>query len=79
MLQKLTGDTVLRVKHLVFFVPEEKTMEVTEAQKKHMITTTDTRLFLRSPTTSSETFTQEVGSTSLRLVPIVVTLPIGLI
>lgn len=67
MLQKLARDVGLRVKHLVFFVPEEKTMEVAEAQKMHMITTTDTRLFLRSPTTSSETFTQEVSGTSMGL------------
>lgn len=62
LLQKPTGDAGLRVKYLVFFTPEEKIMEVTEAQNLHMITTTPTRLFLRTSTTSSETFTQDVSN-----------------
>lgn len=67
MLQRLAGDAGLRVKYLVFFTPEEKAMEVADAQRTYMITNTDTRLFLRGPTTSSETFTQDVSSASLCL------------
>ncbi|XP_029705182.1 uncharacterized protein isoform X2 [Takifugu rubripes] len=55
----------LRVKYLVLFTPEEKIMEVTEAQNLHMITTTPTRLFLRTSTTSSETFTQDVSGVTM--------------
>lgn len=67
MLQKLAGDPGFRVKQMVFFTPEEKTMQVTDAQRTYMITNTATRLFLRSPTTSSETFTQDVSSAFLGL------------
>lgn len=62
MLQKFAGDAGFRVKQMVFFTPEEKTMQVTDAQRTYMITNTATRLFLRSPKTSSETFTQDVSS-----------------
>lgn len=55
------GNTGFRVKQLVFFTPEMKTMEVTDAQRTYMITNTANRLFLRSPTTTSETFTQDVS------------------
>lgn len=64
LLQKPTGDEGLGVKYMVFFTPEEKVMEVTEAQNLHMITTTPTRLFLRTSATSSETFTQDVSKAS---------------
>lgn len=67
MLQKPTGDAGLRIKYLVVFTPEEKIMEVTEAQNLNMITTTLTRLFLRTSTTSSETFTRDVSNASLGL------------
>lgn len=67
MLQKFAGDAGFRVKQMVFFTPEEKTMQVTDAQRTYMITNTATRLFLRSPTTSSETFTQDVSSAFLGL------------
>lgn len=64
MLQTFTEDAGMSVKHLVFFTPEEKIMQVAEAQKLLMITTTATRLFLRSPTSSSNTFTQDVSNAS---------------
>lgn len=65
MLQKLAGGGGLRVKYLAFFTPEKKTMKEKDAQRTYMITNTATRLFLRSPTTSSETFTQDVSSAFL--------------
>lgn len=67
MLQTFAIDAGSRVKNLVFFTPEEKPMEVTNAQRTYMITNTATRLFLRSPATSSETFTQDVSGSSLGL------------
>lgn len=67
MLQKPAGDAGFRVTHLVFLTPEEKTIELTDAQRTYMITNTATRLFLRSPPTSSETFPQDVSSASLGL------------
>lgn len=64
MLQKSEGDAGFRVKRLAFFTPEEKTMEVNDAQRAYMITSTATRLLLRSPPASSETFTQDVSGAS---------------
>lgn len=61
MLQKSNTDAEFRVRRLVFFVPDEKTVDVTEAQRKRLITSTATRLFLRSPTPSPETFIEDVS------------------
>lgn len=67
MWQKSEGDAAFRVKRLAFFTPEEKTMEVNDAQRAYMIANTATRLLLRSPPASSETFTQDVSGASLCL------------
>lgn len=46
---------------LVFFTPEEKNMPVAEAQRSgYGIANTATRLLLRSPTSTPETYTQNV-------------------
>ncbi|XP_054475063.1 uncharacterized protein LOC129107587 [Anoplopoma fimbria] len=51
------------IKTIVFFTPEERVMKVTEAQRKgYGISTTPTRLVLRSPLTSPETNTQNVAN-----------------
>jgi len=55
-------DAGFRIKTVVFFTPEEKMMTVTEAQRRgYGIANTPTRLVLRSPITSPETYTQHVS------------------
>ncbi|XP_034383630.1 uncharacterized protein LOC117727433 [Cyclopterus lumpus] len=56
-------DAGFRIKTLVFFTPEEeKTMKVTDAQGQgYGISNTPTRLVLRSPITSPETYTWHVA------------------
>ncbi|XP_056284521.1 uncharacterized protein LOC130202792 [Pseudoliparis swirei] len=55
-------DAGFRIKTIVFFTPEEKMMTVTEAQRRgYGIANTPTRLVLRSPITSPETYTQHVA------------------
>lgn len=61
-LQKLTIDAGFRITTLVFFTPEERIMKVAEAQRSgYGIANTATRLLLRSPKTSPETYTQIVS------------------
>ncbi|XP_034384063.1 uncharacterized protein LOC117727742 [Cyclopterus lumpus] len=55
-------DAGFRIKTVVFFTPEEKIMTVTEAQRQgYGISNTPTRLVLRSPITSPETYTRHVA------------------
>lgn len=61
-LQKLPIDSGFRITTLVFFTPEEKIMKVAEAQRSgYGVANTATRLLLRSPKTSPETYTQNVS------------------
>ncbi|XP_041661286.1 uncharacterized protein LOC121521400 isoform X2 [Cheilinus undulatus] len=51
-----------RITTLVFYTPEERIMKVGEAQRNgYGVASTATRLLLRSPTTSPETYTQSVA------------------
>ncbi|XP_042359983.1 uncharacterized protein LOC121955951 [Plectropomus leopardus] len=60
--EKQPIDAGYRITTLVFFTPEERIMKVTEAQRSgYGITNTPTRLVLRSPKTSAETYTQNVA------------------
>uniref|UniRef100_A0A8D3C4E4 ZP domain-containing protein n=1 Tax=Scophthalmus maximus TaxID=52904 RepID=A0A8D3C4E4_SCOMX len=60
--EKQPVDTGFRITSLVFFTPEEKMMTVTEARRRgHGIANTPSRLVLRSPQTSPETYTQNVA------------------
>ncbi|XP_029281423.1 uncharacterized protein LOC115003673 [Cottoperca gobio] len=55
-------DAGFRITNLVFFTPKERVMKVIDAQRNgYGIANTATRLVLRSPKTSSETFTQNVA------------------
>ncbi|XP_074542014.1 uncharacterized protein LOC141802364 [Halichoeres trimaculatus] len=55
-------DSGFRITTLVFFTPEERMMKVAEARKNgYGIANTATRLFLRSPRFSSETYNQIVA------------------
>ncbi|XP_068433639.1 uncharacterized protein [Clinocottus analis] len=55
-------DAGFRLKTLVFFTPEERTMTVYEAQRSgYGISNAPTRLVLRSPKTSPETYTRHVA------------------
>ncbi|XP_033504946.2 uncharacterized protein LOC117270995 [Epinephelus lanceolatus] len=60
--EKQPIDAGFRITTLVFFTPEERIMKVTEAQQRgYGISNTPTRLVLRSPKTSPETYTQNVA------------------
>ncbi|XP_074471896.1 uncharacterized protein LOC141756224 [Sebastes fasciatus] len=60
--EKQPIDAGFTITRLVFFTPEERMMKVTEAQRSgYGITNTPTRLVLRSPKTSPETYTQNVA------------------
>lgn len=66
MLQKLPMDAGFRATKLIFFTPEEKILKVAEAWRRgYGITNTATRLFLRSPKRSPETYTQDVSGTAV--------------
>ncbi|XP_076613030.1 uncharacterized protein LOC143336650 [Chaetodon auriga] len=55
-------DAGFRITTLVFFTPEERIMKVAEAQRSgYGIANSATRLLLRSPKTSPETYTQNVA------------------
>lgn len=61
--QKQPIDAGFSITTLVFFTPEEKIMKVAEAQRSgYGIANTATRLLLRSPKTSPETYTQNVSA-----------------
>lgn len=61
-LQKLPIDAGFRITTLLFFTPEKKVMKVAEAHRNgYGIANTATRLLLRSPKTSPETYTQIVS------------------
>lgn len=65
-LQKQPIDAGFRITTLVFFTPEEKIMKVDEAQRSgYGVANTATRLLLRSPKTSPETYTQNVSGVQL--------------
>lgn len=67
-LQKRPIDAEFRITTLVFFTPEEKIMNVAEAQRSgYGIANTPTRLLLRSPKTSPETYIQDVSSTQFQV------------
>ncbi|XP_070781578.1 uncharacterized protein [Enoplosus armatus] len=60
--EKQPIDAGFRITTLVFFTPEERIMKVAEAQRSgYGIANTATRLLLRSPKTSPETYTQNVA------------------
>uniref|UniRef100_A0A671VZB9 ZP domain-containing protein n=1 Tax=Sparus aurata TaxID=8175 RepID=A0A671VZB9_SPAAU len=60
--QNVPEDTGVRITTLVFFTPVEKVMKVAEAQRRgYGIANTATRLLLRSPHGSPETYTQNVA------------------
>ncbi|XP_076024138.1 uncharacterized protein LOC143014217 [Genypterus blacodes] len=60
--EKQPIDSGFRVTTVVFLTPEEKMMKVTEAQRKgYGIINTPTRLVVRSPPTTPETYTQNVA------------------
>nr|XP_046229753.1 uncharacterized protein LOC124050865 [Scatophagus argus] len=60
--EKQPVDTGFSITTLVFFTPEERIMKVAEAQRSgYGIANTATRLFLRSPKTSPETYIQNVA------------------
>ncbi|XP_040920447.1 uncharacterized protein LOC121199644 isoform X2 [Toxotes jaculatrix] len=60
--EKTPIDTGFRITTLVFFTPEEKVMTVTEAQRSgYGIANTPSRLVLRSPKATPETYTQNVA------------------
>ncbi|XP_069014802.1 uncharacterized protein [Embiotoca jacksoni] len=60
--EKWRLDPGFRIRTIVFFTPEEKIMKVAEAQRSgYGITNTPSRLLLRSPKTSPETYTQSVA------------------
>uniref|UniRef100_UPI0037E87E56 uncharacterized protein n=1 Tax=Semicossyphus pulcher TaxID=241346 RepID=UPI0037E87E56 len=60
--EKQPIDSGFRITTLVFFTPEERVMKVAEAQRNgYGIANTATRLLLRSPKTSPETYTQSVA------------------
>ncbi|XP_070705364.1 uncharacterized protein [Pempheris klunzingeri] len=60
--EKQPIDAGFRIATLVFFTPEEKIMTVDEAHRSgYGIANTATRLFLRSPKNSPETYTQNVA------------------
>lgn len=51
-----------RIAMLVFYTPAEKVMKVSEAQKRgYGVGNVATRLLLRGPTSSPETYTQDVS------------------
>ncbi|KAK5880644.1 hypothetical protein CesoFtcFv8_023648 [Champsocephalus esox] len=55
-------DTGFRIATVVFFTPEERVMQVDEAQSNgYGISSTPTRLVLRSPNPSRETYTKDVA------------------
>ncbi|XP_033948044.1 uncharacterized protein [Pseudochaenichthys georgianus] len=55
-------DTGFRITKVVFFTPEERVMQVDEAQRNgYGISSTATRLVLRSPNPSRETYTKDVA------------------
>lgn len=61
VLQKFPTDEGFRITTLVFFTPMEKRMTVAEAQRSgYWIRNTATRLLLRSPKSTPETYTQKV-------------------
>lgn len=61
VLQKFPIDEGFRIMALVFFTPVEKMMTVAEAQSRgYWIANTATRLLLRSPTSTPETYTENV-------------------
>ncbi|XP_028295584.1 uncharacterized protein LOC114457744 [Gouania willdenowi] len=56
------------IKTVIFYTPEEKIMTVTEAQRHgYGITNTPTRLVLRSPKTSPETFIVNVAGVPMQM------------
>nr|XP_019963154.1 PREDICTED: uncharacterized protein LOC109642703 [Paralichthys olivaceus] len=60
--EKKPTDAGFRIRSLVFLTPEEKVMTVAEAQRSgYGITSTPSRLVLRSPRTAPETYTQNVA------------------
>ncbi|XP_041815323.1 uncharacterized protein LOC121622432 [Chelmon rostratus] len=60
--EKWPIDAGFRITTLVFFTPEERIMKAAEAQRSgYGIANTATRLLLRSPKTSPETYTQNVA------------------
>ncbi|KAI4818965.1 hypothetical protein KUCAC02_004252 [Chaenocephalus aceratus] len=59
---KQPRDTGFRITKVVFFTPEERVMQVEEAQRNgYGISSTATRLVLRSPNPSRETYTKDVA------------------
>ncbi|GAA6228835.1 uncharacterized protein LOC108895975 [Lates japonicus] len=60
--EKQTIDAGFRITTIVFYTPVEKVMGVTEAQRSgYGIANTPSRLVLRSPKTTPETYTQNVA------------------
>uniref|UniRef100_A0A4W6F6D0 ZP domain-containing protein n=1 Tax=Lates calcarifer TaxID=8187 RepID=A0A4W6F6D0_LATCA len=60
--QKQTIDAGFRITTIMFYIPVEKVMGVTEAQRSgYGIANTPSRLVLRSPKTTPETYTQNVA------------------
>uniref|UniRef100_A0A3Q3LG07 Uncharacterized LOC113137211 n=1 Tax=Mastacembelus armatus TaxID=205130 RepID=A0A3Q3LG07_9TELE len=60
--QNVVTDTGSRIMTLVFFTPEEKVMTVAKAQNSgYGIVNTPSRLVVRSPKTTPETYTQSVA------------------
>ncbi|XP_068593470.1 uncharacterized protein [Cebidichthys violaceus] len=60
--EKQPLDAEFKIKSIIFFTPEEKIMKVTEAQRQgYGISNTPTRLVLRSPLNSPETYIQKVA------------------
>ena len=55
-------DASFKINTVVFFTPEERVMQVDEAQiSGYGISSTPTRLLLRSPNPSRETYTKDVS------------------
>ncbi|KAK9531422.1 hypothetical protein VZT92_010849 [Zoarces viviparus] len=60
--EKKPIDAEFKIKTITFFTPEEKIMPLTEAHRRgYGISNTPTRLVLRSPLTSPETYIQNVA------------------
>ncbi|XP_059212233.1 uncharacterized protein LOC131990981 [Centropristis striata] len=60
--EKKPIDSGFRITAMVFFTPEERVMKMSEAMSRgYGISNTPTRLVLRSPKTSPETYTQDVA------------------
>uniref|UniRef100_A0A673BQ92 ZP domain-containing protein n=1 Tax=Sphaeramia orbicularis TaxID=375764 RepID=A0A673BQ92_9TELE len=69
-------DKGFKITKVVFFTPEERIMEVTEAQRAgYEIANTPTRLTLRSSKTAPETYIQQVSSISFTPYTIIWFLP----